>query len=81
MVTFETEGAHGELEMVHAKTFVPKPIPVIEVVGESELVIVPLPEIKVQTPVPNRAVLAPIKVFGLVIHKVWLVPALAVVGA
>lgn len=33
--------------MVQAKTFVPKPNPVTEVVGESELVIVPDPEINV----------------------------------
>ena len=66
--------------MVQAKTFTPKPNPVIEVVGERELVIVPLPETNVQTPVPTVAVFAAIIVFGLVIHKVWLGPALAIVG-
>ena len=70
MVTFELEGEHGALEIVQAKTLVPKAKPVIEVVGESELVIVPLPETKVQTPVPTVAVLAVIKVFGLVIQSV-----------
>jgi hypothetical protein len=70
IATVEVDGAHGALEMVHAKTFVPKPKPVILVVGERELVIVPLPETKVQAPVPTIAVLAVINVFGLVIHKV-----------
>ena len=40
--------------MVQAKTLFPNPKPVIEVVGESELVIVPLPETKVQAPVPTN---------------------------
>lgn len=55
---------HGELLIVHAKTFTPDPKPVIDVVGESELVIVPLPETNVQTPVPTIAVLAFIVVVG-----------------
>ena len=42
--------------MVHANTFVPKANPVTEVVGESELVIVPLPEINVHCPVPDVAI-------------------------
>lgn len=50
--------------MVQAKTFVPKPKPVIEVVGESELVMVPIPETNVHTPVPTLAVLAFIVVVG-----------------
>ena len=66
----DVEGAQGVFEMVHAKTFVPKPKPVIDVVGESEFVIVPIPETKVQTPVPTVAVLAVIKVFALLIHNV-----------
>lgn len=81
MVTFELDGAQGELEMVQANTLVPKPKVVIPVVGESEFVIVPLPETKVHTPVPTTAVFAFISVFGLVIHNVWLEPALAAVGA
>ena len=55
--------------MVHANTFVPAPKLVIAVVGESEFVIVPLPETNVHTPVPTTAVLAAITVFGLVVHK------------
>ena len=70
IVTFETEFAQGEFEMVQAKTFIPNPKPVIDVVGESEFVIVPLPEIKVQTPVPTVAVFAAIDVFGLEIQIV-----------
>lgn len=76
----DEEAAHGAFEMVHWKIFVPNPKPVIDVVGERELVIVPLPETKVQTPVPTVAAFAAINVFGLVIHNVWLVPALAIVG-
>ena len=64
IVTFETEGAHGAFEIVHAKTLLPKPSPVIEVVGEREFVIVPLPEINVQAPIPTNAVLADMVVVG-----------------
>ena len=56
--------------MVQAKTFMPKLNPVMDVVGESELVIVPLPDINVHTPVPTVAVFAVIKVLGLVIQSV-----------
>ena len=56
--------------MVHAKTLFPNPNPVIDVVGESELVIVPLPETKVQTPVPTTAVFAFIVVVGDEIQRV-----------
>ena len=52
----------------------------IDVVGERELVIVPLPEIKLHVPVPTVAVLAVIKVFGLLMHIVWFVPADEMVG-
>ncbi len=55
--------------------------PVIEVIGESELVIVPEPEIKLQVPTPTVAELAVINVFGLLIHNVWFAPALEMVGA
>ncbi len=70
MAIVEVDAAQGELEMVHAKIFVPKAKPVMEVVGESELVMVPLPETKVQTPIPTVAVLAVIVVFGLLMHNV-----------
>ena len=56
--------------MVQAKTFVPKPNPVIEVVGDNELVIVPDPEIRVHTPVPTVAVFADITVLGEEIQSV-----------
>ena len=69
-MTLELDEGQGGFEMVHSKTFTPKPKPVILVVGESELVIVPLPEIKVQTPEPTVALFALMNVFGLLIHKV-----------
>lgn len=67
---FETEGRHGELLIVHANTFTPKPNPVIEVVGDNELVIVPEPDIKLHVPVPTRAELAFIAVVGDEIQSV-----------
>jgi hypothetical protein len=51
-------------EIIHWKTFAPKPRPVTLVVGESELVIVPLPEIKIHAPVPVTGVFAAIVVAG-----------------
>ena len=64
MVTFDTEFAQGAFEMVHAKTLFPNPKPVIDVVGESEFVIVPVPEIKVHAPVPTGGVLAAMMALG-----------------
>ena len=69
-VTFEVEAKQGALEIVQAKTFTPKPIPVIAVVGDNEFVIVPLPEITDQVPTPTVAALAAITALGLEIHKV-----------
>ena len=65
MLTLELDAVQGLFEMVHAKTFVPKPNPVMEVVGESEFVIVPVPETKVQAPIPTVAVLAAIIADGV----------------
>ena len=70
IVTFETEGAQGAFEMVHAKTLFPSPNPVTPVVGDNELLMVPIPETKVHTPVPTVAVLAVIKVLGTVTHNI-----------
>ena len=81
MVTFETEFAHGELEIVHAKTFTPNPKPVIVVFGKVGFVIVPVPEIKVHAPVPITGVLPVIVVVGDEMQSVCDDPALAVVGA
>ena len=76
----DEEAAQGEFEMVHWKIFVPTARPVIEVVGESEFVIVPDPEIKLQLPIPTSAVLAFIVVVGEEIQRVWFDPAEAIVG-
>ena len=80
MVTLDVDGVQGLFEIVQANTLLPKPNPVIEVVGESELVITPVPETKVHAPVPTTAALAFIVVVGEEIQSVWLVPALEIVG-
>jgi hypothetical protein len=66
----EVEDAHGGFEMVHAKTFVPIAKPVIEVVGERELVITPDPETSVHAPIPITAVLPAKLVVGEEIQRV-----------
>ena len=81
IVTLEAEGVQGLLEMVHANTLLPKPKPVMEVVGESEFVMTPVPEISVHAPVPTVAVFAFIEVVGDEIQSVWLDPAFAIVGS
>ncbi len=80
MVTLATEGEQGLFEMVQAKTLFPKPNPVIDDVGDNELVITPVPETKVQAPVPTVAALAFMTVVGEEIQSVWFVPAFAIVG-
>jgi hypothetical protein len=70
IVIVEDEAKHGAFEIVHWKTLVPKGNPVIEVVGDNELVMVPPPETKVQTPTPTVAVFAVITVVGLEIQSV-----------
>ena len=67
---FETELAQGAFEIVQAKTLFPKPNPVMDVVGESEFVIVPIPETNVHAPVPTIAALAAIIAFGEEIQSV-----------
>ena len=81
MLISETEGEHGELEIVHLKTFIPNPNPVMFVVGESEFVMMPVPEINDQVPTPTVALLAAITVVGVEIQMVWLGPAFAIEGA
>lgn len=66
--------------MVHAKTFAPNPKPIIDVVGESEFVIVPLPDTIVQAPTPTIALLAAIVVVLEEIQSVCVDPAFAKVG-
>ena len=56
----------------------PAPIPVIVVAGEVGVVIVPVPLINVQSPVPIIGVFAAMVAF--VPQTVWLGPAAAVVG-
>ncbi len=56
--------------MVQAKTLFPSPKPVMDVVGESELVIIPVPDTNVQAPVPTTAGFADIVVVGLEMQSV-----------
>lgn len=70
IATVEEEAKHGKLPIVQAKTFVPRPNPVIDVFGEVGLEIVPLPETNVHNPVPTVGVLADIIALGFVIHSV-----------
>lgn len=80
IVRFETDGGQAALVIVHAKTLLPKPRPVMVVVGEVADVIAPVPETNVQLPVPTAGVFPFSVVEGLLIQMVWLVPASAVVG-
>ncbi len=80
IVTLEIEGAHGAFEIVQANTLFPKPNPVIDVVGDNELVMTPVPDTKVQPPDPIPGKFALITVVGEEIQSVWFVPALAIVG-
>lgn len=50
--TVEVEGGQTPLEMVHIKIFVPVAIEVTDVFANVGVVIVPLPKITVQLPVP-----------------------------
>ncbi len=58
IVTFDVEGVQGLFEIVQANTLLPNPKPVIDVVAKSELVITPVPETNVHTPVPTPGVFA-----------------------
>lgn len=53
MVICATEDAQGALLIVHAKTLVPIPKPVTDVVGKREFVSTPVPETRVHAPVPT----------------------------
>lgn len=58
MVISEVEARHGLLVIDQVKILVPTVRPVIVEPGEEGLVIAPLPETNVQTPVPVTAVFA-----------------------
>lgn len=80
IVTSETDGVHGLLEMVHRNMFTPTGMLVMVVLGRSELVIIPPPETRDQVPIPTVAVLADIVTDPVLMQMVWLDPALAVDG-
>ena len=53
MVTVEVDEGQGALEMVHSKTFAPVPNPVIPLVGDPGVVIIPAPLTNVHVPTPT----------------------------
>ena len=80
IVTEETDDKQGTLEMVQSKILAPIPKPVIALFGEVGLVIIPLPETKVHSPVPTVGVFAAIVVVGEEMQSVCVGPALEAVG-
>ena len=62
--------------IVHCNTLIPSPKPVTELVASVGVVIVPLPDIKDHVPTPLVGVFAANTVVGLLIHIVWLGPAI-----
>ena len=80
MVMFEEDAKQGGLEIIQAKTLLPNPIPVIEVLCNKEFVITPLPEINDHVPVPFKGKFPEMFTVGFVIQTVWLEPAFATVG-
>ncbi len=60
MFTLELELAQGGLAIVHLKVFTPRPNPVMVVVGDKELVIVPEPARIDHDPIPLTATFAAI---------------------
>ena len=78
ITTSSKVAVQGAFEIVHLKVFAPTPKPVIPEVGLLGVVIVPVPLINVQAPVPTVAVL-PANV-AVVAQTVWSDAALAVVG-
>ena len=51
-MTLDVLGVHGGFEIVQVNTFAPTPRPVTPDVGEDGVVIVPVPLVNVQVPVP-----------------------------
>ena len=67
----------GPLLTVHCKILVPLPNAFTALFAKPGLAIVPEPSSNVQLPEPAVGVLAAKKVFGLLMHNVWLSPAAA----
>jgi len=78
MATVEVDGGHVPLVIVHWNTLVPIEIPVTPELGEDGIDITPVPESKLQTPVPITGEL-PANV-AVPIQIVCVEPALATVG-
>jgi hypothetical protein len=80
IVTLLEEGVHPPFEIVHSKvTEVPGEIDVMVVFGSDASVIVAVPEVILQLPVPEAGVFAD-KLAEVILQTVWLLPALEVVG-
>ena len=81
MMTESTEPGHEPLDNVHVKVAdAPTISPVTPDAGEAGVVIVAVPEMTAQIPVPTTGVL-PASVVVVTLHRFWSEPALAVVGS
>ena len=78
IITVSLDAEQVPLEMLHLKELAPVPKPVIPLVGEEAVVMVPVPLNSDQVPVPTLAVF-PARV-AVVAQIFWSIPAFAVVG-
>lgn len=79
MVIVATEGVQAPLETAHWNTLFPTPSPVTAETGEEGVVILPVPEMSDQDPVPKAGTVA-LNVEAVVPQRVWSGPALATEG-
>ena len=75
------EGTQTPFAIVHCNVFKPKPKPVTVELGLLGLVITPLPLVIDQVPIPIVGVFPDNMVDGDEIQRVWLEPAIALLGA
>jgi hypothetical protein len=69
MFIVDVEAGQTPLEMVHSKILSPATRMETGEIGESEFVVIPEPDNKLQIPVPTVGVLAAMIVFGLVMQR------------
>lgn len=70
MAIVAVEATQGGFEIIHEKIFVPTASPVMDVVGDSEFVIMPVPETNDHVPIPTVAEFAFMVVVGVVMQSV-----------